>query len=379
MSRDNFKDEFEKSKQKIERESNELSDQDQTVNNETDNIDRDEHAQINHNDSNEIFPPRGASRRNRSQERKNREKSIQPDEKVTYDAQTNKGTVENQEETVKENKKRDRSIIASATGVGGSVVGNVASNKNGIHGSKKSEVGHSVDNSAQNESKNNGKKKAAAGAAVAGTGAAASASRINDLDAHKSEDKKDNDGNGMKKFLPFLAAILLLIPIIILLSNFINNQDDGKPKTEEVVVNKEKDENNKAATTKSADKSTEEKATEEKATEEVNKTTEEATTEAAVAENDNTSDTTTNSNNTVPAANSNSTTANTNNAGNTSTANSTVTNGGTSHVVGAKENLYRIAIKYYGSGSPENVDKIRRANGISGNNLSAGQTLVIPE
>lgn len=56
-----------------------------------------------------------------------------------------------------------------------------------------------------------------------------------------------------------------------------------------------------------------------------------------------------------------------------------MTNGGASHVVGAKENLYRIAIKYYGSGSPENVEKIRRANAISGNNLSAGQTLVIPE
>ncbi len=49
------------------------------------------------------------------------------------------------------------------------------------------------------------------------------------------------------------------------------------------------------------------------------------------------------------------------------------------HVVNAKENLYRIAIKYYGSGSPENVEKIRQANGISGNNLSQGQTLVIPE
>ncbi|WP_415623821.1 LysM peptidoglycan-binding domain-containing protein, partial [Macrococcoides canis] len=49
------------------------------------------------------------------------------------------------------------------------------------------------------------------------------------------------------------------------------------------------------------------------------------------------------------------------------------------HVVTAKENLYRIAIKYYGSGSPENVEKIRQANGISGNNLSQGQTLVIPK
>ncbi|SUK94362.1 elastin binding protein ebpS [Staphylococcus aureus] len=34
-----------------------------------------------------------------------------------------------------------------------------------------------------------------------------------------------------------------------------------------------------------------------------------------------------------------------------------------------QENLYRIAIQYYGSGSPENVEKIRRANGLSGNNI----------
>ncbi|MGO1759479.1 MAG: LysM peptidoglycan-binding domain-containing protein, partial [Mammaliicoccus vitulinus] len=48
------------------------------------------------------------------------------------------------------------------------------------------------------------------------------------------------------------------------------------------------------------------------------------------------------------------------------------------HTVTGKENLYRIAIQYYGSGSPENVDKIRQANGISGNELSQGQNLVIP-
>ena len=49
-----------------------------------------------------------------------------------------------------------------------------------------------------------------------------------------------------------------------------------------------------------------------------------------------------------------------------------------SHTVTGKENLYRIAIQYYGSGSPENVEKIRQANGISGNEISQGQNLVIP-
>ncbi len=31
-----------------------------------------------------------------------------------------------------------------------------------------------------------------------------------------------------------------------------------------------------------------------------------------------------------------------------------------------------------GSGSPENVEKIRRANGLSGNNIRNGQQIVIP-
>lgn len=56
-----------------------------------------------------------------------------------------------------------------------------------------------------------------------------------------------------------------------------------------------------------------------------------------------------------------------------------VPEGGTTHTVTSEDNLYQIAIRYYGSGNTENVDRIRDANGISGNDLSVGQTLVIPE
>lgn len=56
-----------------------------------------------------------------------------------------------------------------------------------------------------------------------------------------------------------------------------------------------------------------------------------------------------------------------------------VPSGGTSHTVTGEDNLYQIAIRYYGSGNPDNVQKIRDANGISGNDLSVGQTIVIPE
>lgn len=50
-----------------------------------------------------------------------------------------------------------------------------------------------------------------------------------------------------------------------------------------------------------------------------------------------------------------------------------------SHVVSAEDNLYRIAIRYYGSGSSENVNKIMEANGVSPDTLTVGEELVIPE
>ncbi|SOC38804.1 LysM peptidoglycan-binding domain-containing protein [Salinicoccus kekensis] len=52
--------------------------------------------------------------------------------------------------------------------------------------------------------------------------------------------------------------------------------------------------------------------------------------------------------------------------------------GGTTHTVTAEDNLYQIALRYYGSGAPEDVQRIRDANGISGNAISEGQELIIP-
>lgn len=54
------------------------------------------------------------------------------------------------------------------------------------------------------------------------------------------------------------------------------------------------------------------------------------------------------------------------------------TNANASHTVTTEDNLYRIAIQYYGDGSSENVQRIREANGISENEISVGQTLIIP-
>lgn len=50
-----------------------------------------------------------------------------------------------------------------------------------------------------------------------------------------------------------------------------------------------------------------------------------------------------------------------------------------SHTVQSTDNLYRIALKYYGNGSPEYVNKIKQANGLSSDSISAGQVLVIPQ
>lgn len=47
-----------------------------------------------------------------------------------------------------------------------------------------------------------------------------------------------------------------------------------------------------------------------------------------------------------------------------------------SHTVQPGETLYRISVNIYGSG--DGVEKIKRANGLSSNEISVGQTLIIP-
>lgn len=47
------------------------------------------------------------------------------------------------------------------------------------------------------------------------------------------------------------------------------------------------------------------------------------------------------------------------------------------HTVNSSDNLYQIAIKYYGNGSPANIEKIKRANNLSTDSISAGQVLII--
>lgn len=53
-------------------------------------------------------------------------------------------------------------------------------------------------------------------------------------------------------------------------------------------------------------------------------------------------------------------------------------NANASHVVTPSDNLYRIAIQYYGDGSAANVQRIMEANGVTPDNLTVGQELIIP-
>lgn len=47
------------------------------------------------------------------------------------------------------------------------------------------------------------------------------------------------------------------------------------------------------------------------------------------------------------------------------------------HTVQSTDNLYRIALKYYGNGSPAYIDKIKAANNLSSDSISTGQVLII--
>jgi len=57
----------------------------------------------------------------------------------------------------------------------------------------------------------------------------------------------------------------------------------------------------------------------------------------------------------------------------------TPTAGGKTIVVQSSETLYRIAVNNYGaSGAAAAVEKIKQANGLGSNNISPGQTLILP-
>ncbi|WP_167697402.1 elastin-binding protein EbpS [Staphylococcus agnetis] len=196
---------------------------------------------------------------------------------------------------------------------------------------------------------------------LAGTGAATGANHGHGHDNHGKEKR----GGCLKRIIPLLAALLLLGALAIFGGMYLFNQgnDDNHDKGKQTELAK-----NDKAKDKEADK---DKAQKDNASKD-NNSNEDATSQSNDPSQQNNQQNGVNQQGQTPQNQQN---QNTQNAQNQNQQNQA---GGQSHTVSGNENLYRIAIRYYGNGSPENVEKIRRANGISGNNISNGQHLIIP-
>lgn len=264
---------------------------------------------------------------------------------------------------------RNKKAAMGAGAVGAAGAGAAGAGAAGAHAAKQ----HKEKN--QEPRKTN--RTAATGAGVGAAGASASTQT-----AHTPPNNKRKKSGCLKRLLPLLAALLLLGALAIFGGMYLFNQNNdenhnNKDNQTEVAkkdnASKNKAENDKA--NKDKEKSTEETnsnetpgASSESSSEQSNQDTTQSdlNQQQNQSQQDPNSQAQTNSNQQNPS--------NTNQQNQNSASN----NNAQSHTVTGNENLYRIAIRYYGSGSPENVEKIRRANGISGNNISNGQQLIIP-
>ena len=118
----------------------------------------------------------------------------------------------------------------------------------------------------------------------------------------------------------------------------------------QIIALKDSDESNEVATTENSTS---------------NDNNDKNSTENATSENDNNKS---NVYNNSSSSDNNSNSQSTQN--NTQSSNSA---GQQTHVVSGNDNLYRIAIQYYGEGTVENVNKLKRANGLTSNNIVNGQ------
>ncbi|QDW98774.1 LysM peptidoglycan-binding domain-containing protein [Staphylococcus agnetis] len=195
---------------------------------------------------------------------------------------------------------------------------------------------------------------------LAGTGAATGANHGHGHDNHGKEKR----GGCLKRIIPLLATLLLLGALAIFGGMYLFNQgiNDNHDKGKQTEVAKNDKAKDKETKDKEADK---DKAQKDNASKDKN-SNEDATSQSNDPSQQNNQQNAMNQQGQTPQNQ------------NTQNQNQQNQAGGQSHTVSGNENLYRIAIRYYGNGSPENVEKIRRANGISGNNISNGQHLIIP-
>lgn len=241
----------------------------------------------------------------------------------------------------------------------------------------------------QDESKDHhsGKKGAAIGAGTAGVAGAMADSKAkkhsndaqnksnsgkanNSTEDKASQDKSKDHHNGKKGgmakvLLPLIAAVLIIGALAIFGGMALNNHNNGTKENKIANTNKNNaDESKDKDTSKDASKDKSKSTDSDKSKDDQDKATKD--------ESDN------DQNNANQANNQAQNNQNQQQANQNQQQQQQRQGGGQRHTVNGQENLYRIAIQYYGSGSPENVEKIRRANGLSGNNIRNGQQIVIP-
>ncbi|MBO0929168.1 elastin-binding protein EbpS [Staphylococcus sp. 30400_3112M30941] len=273
----------------------------------------------------------------------------------------------------KHNGKKAAAIGAGTAGVAGAAGG---ASKAKYQGKDQQNVQKdSVDKATQsNEAKQkekdqNSKKGAAVGAGTAGVVGAAAASKQqasaqtnhhHEHRNHQDKEKEHKKGGMTKVLLPLIAAVLIVGALAIFGGMALNNHNNGTKENKIANTNKNKSEDSKDK------KSSTDSAKDKSKSEDNDK-----------SKSDDKDKATTDDQNNVNQAN-NQTQNNQNQQQANQNQQQQRQGGGQRHTVSGQENLYRIAIQYYGSGSPENVEKIRRANGLSGNNIRNGQQIIIP-
>ncbi|HDV6034037.1 TPA: LysM peptidoglycan-binding domain-containing protein [Staphylococcus pseudintermedius] len=401
MSKDNFKDEFERSRQEIKSHHHDEDETTEAIN------EKDDQPQASQEQQ---FPPRNASRRHRKRDfgiskAKPTQKDTQtnPQEAAAdkktgpiggvkksddnhlnhtqHDAEGKRAQTADsmQNEPAKEDTKGQRAATSGHTAVGTGANVQMTNNKK-----QQPKVTNEAQSNQQGEQQepHKSKKALATGAGLGASKAHAQQTPERQPETESSETTVSNGSGGgfFKKLLPLLAAIILLGTVAIFGGMYLFNQDHQNDNQQEVAqkedTKKNSDDNQQSQSKDEDDKQADsDKATASKDSDDNSKDdNDQSESDANNSDNSNASDPneTSNPNNSQNDVNN----SNINNQQNTYQQGQSA--GGQTHVVNGNQNLYRIAIQYYGNGSPENVEKIKRANGLQNNNISNGQQLIIP-
>ncbi len=291
----------------------------------------------------------------------------------------------------KKNDSKDKAALTGAAAVGGGAIAKHHHDKTTAHHESSEGVHSNQDDPSSNDKKaqhesNTDKENVINGAAV-GAGASqphpsSHTGTENSQPAHETHVSNGRSSGGrFKKLLPLLAAIILLGALAIFGGVYLVNHNQQGDHASHVAQKHETKEHSKS------DKEKDKEANKDNSTKDDDKAQSDNQDDNNSADNNNATDDSNasdqNNNGAQDTTGQNQQQYNQSNqqygqqngqANNQQAQNNT----GHTHTVTGNQNLYRIAIQYYGNGSPENVEKIRRANGIQGNNIRNGQQLIIP-